>query len=119
MSGIYRELNAKGFESIEAAVNPTPQVPQFIQRYNVPFPVGTGNDNKAREFMQISMMMNAYVPWVVFIDRAGTIRNQYFGNDVAFNDQGATFRRELEKLLAERTPSNTKAAPKKAAAKKS
>ncbi len=119
MSGIYRELNARGFEALEAAVNQNPLVPQFIQKYNVPFPIGTADDGKAREYMQISMMMQAYVPWVVFIDRGGTIRHQYFGNDAAFNDQGATFRMELQKLLAERAPSNTKAAPKKAPAKKS
>ena len=118
MSGIYRDLHGKGLEAVSAAMNPNPQVPQFVQRFNAAFPIGTAENEKAREFMQISLMTQAYVPWLALIDRAGMIRHQYFGNDAAFSDGGVSFRMNLEKLLAERAPAAVKTPPKKAAAKK-
>ncbi len=115
MGAYYRQNKAKGFEALFAAVNENPNVPAFIQQYQVPFPVGTAPDGKAREYMQHTLVRPAYVPWLVFIDKKGVIRAQYTGTDAIFNQGVAGIQREVDRLLAEKdTPAPAKkAAPKK------
>jgi hypothetical protein len=51
-----------------------------------------------------------YVPHMVFIDKGGTIRAEYKGEDPFFQNVPVNVRRELDKLLA-----GAPAAPKKGA----
>jgi hypothetical protein len=98
-----------------AAINPNPDAAGFMQRYNLPFQVGTAVNEEARAFMELSMMMPGYVPWYVLIDRTSTIRNQWFGNDPFFSNEDFNIRQNLTKLLAEKPAPR---APAKAAQKK-
>ncbi|MEZ5352762.1 MAG: hypothetical protein R2762_09020 [Bryobacteraceae bacterium] len=107
-------MQARGFEFLLSAINPNnPNVPGFVNKYGVPFPVGTSDYQKARDFMQFSVVQNAYVPWLVFIDRTGTIRAQFTGNDTFFNNVEASTKEWAEKLLAERAPARRRRATKK------
>lgn len=91
-------------------MNSNPNVPEFIQRYQVPFPVGVGDDQKARDFMQFTMVAPAFVPWLVFIDRQGIIRAQFTGNDPFFNGGVPAVKSEVDKLLLEKAPPAAKKA---------
>lgn len=115
MGAFYRQYKAKGFEALFAAVNDNANVPMFVQQYQIPFPVGTAPDGKAREYMQHTLVRPAYVPWLVFIDKKGTIRAQFTGVDAIFNQGQAGLAREVERLLVEPGPSPAakKAAPVK------
>lgn len=116
MSAIYKQYKSKGLEILFAAVNTNPDVPGFVSRFQVPFPVGTADDVKARDYMQHSYLRTAYVPWLVFIDKKGVIRAQYTGSDAIFNGGEDAIRRAVDPLLAE--PAGPAAPVKKAPATK-
>jgi hypothetical protein len=106
-------LRPKGFEVVEGAVNDDADVPDFLRRYNPPFPVGTSSGLAALEYLQWPKGQRPLVPLMAFIDRKGVIRAQFSGLDETFfNDQqDAHLREQAEKLL------NETAAPAKGAAK--
>lgn len=103
MSGIEKDLGPKGFAVVEAAVNDNPEIPDFVQRFQPNFPVGTAPGDSALGYLQWPRDKVPLVPLMVFIDRKGMIRAQYSGHDAEFfNDQqDQHIRAEAEKLLAE------------------
>jgi hypothetical protein len=105
LSGIAKDLKPKGFEVVEAAVNEDGNVPEFIKTYNPPFPVGKAGSTKALEYLQWPAGQRPLVPFMVFIDRAGTIRAQFTGVDSTFfgESQETNIREQAEKLLSEKT----------------
>lgn len=104
MSGFYNKYRAKGVEVLMAALNDNPQVPDFIRRYNVAFPVGVADPaSDPRSFMQIPVMVRASVPWKVIIDRKGIIRAQFTGEEPHFKNEEADTTQWVDKLLAEAT----------------
>jgi hypothetical protein len=105
MSAIYQQYRAGGLEVLLAAINPNPQVPEFIRAFRIPFPVGTADEFRARDFMAVSSVQRAFVPWLSFIDRQGRIREQHFGGTPFFQDEDRNVRQVVEKLLAERASS--------------
>jgi hypothetical protein len=88
---------------VEAAINPNPDVPGFVNRFNVPFPVGTGDNTAALTYMQLSPLVRSFVPFMVFIDRKGEIRAQFTGGDPGFFDDQMDqhIREQIMKLLNE------------------
>ena len=94
---------------MESAINENPNVPGFIQTFKPNFPVGTSDNGKVREFMQIPMFERSFVPFLVLIDRQGVIRFQHTGGELAyFNEdvvkQAKNIRDDAEKLLTEPAP---------------
>ncbi len=117
MGAVYRQYKAKGLEILFAAFNLNPDVPGFVKRFGVPFPVGMVDEVKARDYMQHSFIRQAYVPWLVFLDKKGVIRAQYTGSDAIFNGGEEAIRRDVDPLLAEKAATPAPAAKKKGAAK--
>ena len=111
LTKLQSELGPKGFRAIGVAINPDPDVPGFIKKFNVGFEVGTGTRDAAYAFLQKSVMSSFSVPQIVIIDKKGVIRNQYTGNDafLATNEE-TNLRDTINKLLAE---GGTAAAPAK------
>jgi hypothetical protein len=104
LSGIQKDLGPKGFQVLAGAINDEPNIAGFIQQYNPPFPVGIANKLGAIQYMQIGMTERLpYVPYMVFIDRMGTIRAQYVGDDKVLDETQSDklLRAEAEKLLNE------------------
>ena len=64
---------------LESAINENPDVPGFVQRFGPPFPVGTTENMKSLEFMQLSPMRRNFVPFLTLIDREGNIRFEHTG----------------------------------------
>ena len=87
-----------------AALNADPQVPDFIRKFNVPFPVGVTEAGglDPRDFMQLPVMQRASVPWKVIVDRKGMIRAQFTGEEPHFMNEEADTSQWADRLLAER-----------------
>lgn len=86
---------------MEAAINADANVPAFILQFHPQFPVGTASQLGALEYLQMSPMVRAFVPYVVFIDRKGMIRAQYTGTDIPDDQIDKIFREQAGKLLSE------------------
>ena len=104
---------------VESAINENPDVPGFMQRFKPTFPVGTSDNAKVYEFMQIPMFVRSFVPFLVLIDRQGVIRFQHTGSEADyftedFVKQTMNIRSEAEKLLSEPPPK----APRKTSVRK-
>jgi len=103
---------------VEAAINENPDVPGFVQRFSPAFPVGVADNFTALGYMQFSMVVRPpFVPYMLFIDRTGTIRGQYTGSDPLLMDENAmdkNIRAEVLKLLSENGKNATKSARRSA-----
>ena len=115
MDGIQKEYGPRGLQTLAVAFNPMAMmlVPEFIQRAQATFPVGYDERNTALAYLEIPSNQQLWVPIMVFIDRNGTIRGQYLGDDKFFSDREKNIRGTLEMLLKE------PAGAKKTAAKSS
>src|SRR5437868_5190648 len=51
LSKLQTELGPKGFQALGVAINPDPNVPDFVRRYNVNFPVGSGTRDSAYAYL--------------------------------------------------------------------
>jgi hypothetical protein len=101
---------------VEGGINDNPNVPDFIRQFHPPFPVGIANYMGAREYLQLAPAARPSVPFMVLIDRAGTIQVQHTGEEPYFNDQqDEHIRADVEKLLGavKKTASHKRVAVKK------
>ncbi|HXG32423.1 MAG TPA: TlpA disulfide reductase family protein [Bryobacteraceae bacterium] len=119
MDRLYKEYGPKGFRPVAVAFNEMAMmlVPDFIKRHNISFPVGYDFRETVYAYIERSPMLRTYVPILVFIDRGGTIRAQYLGDDNFFRDQEKNIRTMIEQLLREpagkRTPAANSGAAKR------
>ena len=111
LSKMQTEYGSRGFQAVASAIEDMAamNVPDFIKRFQPPFPVGFSERNAALEYLQHPAMFRLLMPQVVFLDRSGTIRAQYAGDDKFLgDDQEQNFRAQIETLLAERAPTAKK-----------
>ena len=110
MEQIQKDAGPGGLQTLAVAFDQKAlsEVPGFIRRTGVTFPVGYYNPVTVLNFLQRAPGL-VYVPILVFIDRNGVIRGQYVGDDEFQKDQEKNIRALLEKLLKEpasQAPSN-------------
>lgn len=113
---LYRELGAKGFQVIGAAINPGGDVMAYQRDYNLTFPVGTVSQDTCIWFMQHPQMLRLLMPQVAFVDRNFKIVNQYAGDNPFFGESEEKNMRELVTKLLGAGPGGAPA--KKAPARK-
>ena len=104
LAPIYQEYRQNGVEILGLAVNPSAQtnLPAFVARYRVDFPVGLGTRMQWSAFGKFSMMKNAYVPHMLFIGKDGQVAEDYPGGDQAFwRDQATNIPAAFDRLLAQ------------------
>lgn len=104
MNKLYAEFGPKGFQPLGAAINEGAEnlVPGFIYNLGLKFPVGVANREMAYEYLQVKMDSGpVYMPTLVFIDRKGNIRGQFFGDNEFFKNEEQNIRTMIEALLAE------------------
>lgn len=103
LKGIARDYAGRGVAILECAFNDAAKasLPEFQQRFDPPFPVGWNTRAAVMSYLQYSVIDQRplYVPHMVFIDRAGTIRSDYPGEDLFFRDPDVNIRAELERML--------------------
>jgi len=106
-TGLLKQLQAeygpRGLQVVEAAIDQGAEalVPAFVLHFDPNFPVGFVSYDTTAEYLQHSPMLIMHVPALVFIDRQGTIRAEYEGDDKFFSDdvQEKNLHDQIEKLL--------------------
>ncbi len=91
-------------------------VPRFIQRFQPTFPVGYNAPADVLNYLQVPVVTPGYVPKMVFIDRAGVIREEHGAGstvDPYFEKPAETIRATLEQLLKAAAPAAHKGKKKK------
>lgn len=103
LNKLQAEYGKKGLQVMMAAIDDdaAQAVPGFIRRFQPKFPVGHSTRDEALRYLQRSAIMRLTMPQLAFIDRAGTIRTQFGGDDAFFADQEKSFRTHIEALLKE------------------
>jgi peroxiredoxin len=102
LSTMQNEYGPRGLQVLASAIDDMGKmnVPDFIKRFQPPFPVGFNDRDTAQGYLQHPTIFRLYVPQIVFIDRQGTIRAQYAGEDRFFaEDQEKHIREQIEVLL--------------------
>jgi len=101
LSKIQTEYAAKGVQVLgtvfdqPAATN----VVQFQKQFGVNFPLGVSQQGPVLEFLGLPPADPYFVPILVFIDKRGTIRGQYVGDEKFLSNQEVNIRAEIEKML--------------------
>jgi peroxiredoxin len=111
LSAMQKEYGPRGLQVLASAIEDMAamNVPDFIKRFQPPFPVGFSNQNDADGYLQHPVIYRLLMPQLVFIDRQGTIRAQYGGDDKFFaDDQDKHIREQIEALLKEAPAPGTK-----------
>lgn len=104
LSKLQTDLGPKGLQVVVVAMDlkPLTVVPDFIKKFNPPFPVGFADYIDAARFMSLDTSKQYYVPYLSFVDRQGMIRAQFTGKDEinAEATQAANYKNAIEKMLA-------------------
>jgi peroxiredoxin len=119
LSTMQNEYGPRGLQVLASAIDSMAamNLPDFMQRFKPTFPVGINTQEPVNNFLQHPVMIVMHMPQLVFIDRQGTIRAQYGGDDAFITNeeqQAQNIRNEIEALLKGGAP----ASKKHAAAKK-
>jgi len=105
LSTMQKEYGPRGLQVVGSAVEDiaATNLPDFLKRFNPPFPVGYNERKPVLDYLQHPEMLPLLMPQLVFIDRQGTIRAQYAGDDKFFGDdqQEKNIRAQIESLLKE------------------
>ena len=80
-------------------MNGAAALPEFIQRFRPPFPVGYNPHTEALTYMQTPLIAPGFVPKMAFIDQQGVIREQHSGEEAYFKMPAASIRKSLDELL--------------------
>jgi len=102
LSTMQNEYGPRGLQVLACATEDMAamNVPDFIQRFHPPFPVGYKFRDPVMEYLQHPTQFKMLMPQLVFIDRQEAIRAQYSGEDKFFaEDQEKHIREQIEELL--------------------
>jgi len=105
LAKLQKEYAPQGLQVIASAIEDMAslKVPDFIKQFQPGFPVGFNQRDVVLDFLQHPVMFKLMMPQIVVIDRKGTIRTQYEGDDKFFAQeaQEKNFREVLGPLLKE------------------
>jgi peroxiredoxin len=112
LAKVQTEYAAKGVQVLGATFDKgaAGRVQQFNKSLGLNFPVGYSEQEPVLEFLQHPIDEPYFVPILVFIDRRGTIRSQYIGDETFLSRQEVNIRAEIDKVLKMGVPAST--APK-------
>jgi peroxiredoxin len=102
------EFGPRGFQVLASAIEEQARadVPEFVRRFNPPFPVGYNQLRQALDFMQHPPMVGPVMPLLAFIDREGVVRAQYEGQEpfLAADQVEKNLRAKILELLNQGAP---------------
>jgi thiol-disulfide isomerase/thioredoxin len=101
MTRIQKDFGPRGVQVLAAAFNDNAayMIQPFAQRYRPGFPMGYLDKEGAIKIADIPKDMRPFVPIAIFIDRGGTVRVQYYGDDPVFKQEEKAFRAIVDSLL--------------------
>jgi len=107
LTKLQKEYGPAGLQVIASAIEDMSKLnlPDFIRNFQPAYPVGYNLREGVQDYLQHPVIYRLLMPQVAIIDRKGTIRAQYAGDDKFFEkaDQEKNFRAVLEPLLKEGT----------------
>ena len=116
-------MAARGLQVLASATEDmaAAALPGFLRQFDPPFPVGVNTTAEFITYMQHPVMLQLYMPGLVFIDKSGMIVAQYEGRDSFLEETSVekNIRAKVEQMLTPPAAAPKKTAPKKASAKKS
>jgi cytochrome oxidase Cu insertion factor (SCO1/SenC/PrrC family) len=94
LNRLQKEFGPQGFQAVAVAVNLTAKddAGPFAERYKAAFPVGYLDKAGTMRIADVGGDQKPFVPIAMFIDRAGVVHFQYFGNDPVMKDEEKSFR---------------------------
>jgi thiol-disulfide isomerase/thioredoxin len=102
---LNKEYAPRGFQPILVAFNEQADklVADLARRLGLSYPAGYDSRLPVYSFLERPLNQRTFVPLLVFVDRNGTIRAQYTGDDKFFAaaDQEKNLRSMIERLLNE------------------
>jgi len=100
---LKKEYGPRGYEPLAVGFNDNARqlIPGFIRQNGLTYPVGYDDREPVYSYLERSPVMRTFVPILLFIDRSGTIRTQYFGDDAFYQNQEKNIQSMIEKLLQE------------------
>jgi thiol-disulfide isomerase/thioredoxin len=103
METFQKQYGPLGLQTLAVAFNPMAIMlaPEFVKTTGASFPVGYDERDPVFNYLQRSPTLRTYVPIMVFIDRKGTVRGQYLGDDQFFTNRDSNIRSMLDKLIKE------------------
>ena len=103
LNKFQKELGPRGFQPLEVAWNEDARelVPEFVQKFDIHFPVGYSKWDPIMSYMGFSIMDRPVTPLVVVIDRRGVIRAQTPADGDSNLQNEAKLRTLLDSLLKE------------------
>ncbi len=123
LSKLHQEYSPRGLQVLASATEDmaAAALPGFLRQFAPPFPVGLNTTTEFVNYMQHPVMLQLYMPGLVFIDKEGVIRAQYEGRDPFMEEASLekNLRAKIEELLAPAAAAPKKAPAKKALPKKS
>jgi len=123
LSKVQRDYGPRGLQVIASATEDmaAAALPGFLRQFDPPFPVGVNTTAEFIAYMQHPVMLQLYMPGLVFIDKNGMIVAQYEGRDAFLEETSVekNIRAKVEQMLAPPAAAPKKAAGKKASVKKS
>jgi thiol-disulfide isomerase/thioredoxin len=101
LSKIQKDLGPKGFQAVAAAGDENAQylVEPFVQRYKPAFPIGYLTKDEIIKLADLPQGKRPVVPILLFIDKKGVVRFQYYGDDPFFKTEDGSTRSIVENLL--------------------
>ncbi len=113
MDGIQKDFASQGLQVIGAAGDENARylIAPFIARYRPSFPIGFLTKEEIIKLIDIDKGVRPVAPIVLFIDRWGMVREQYFGDHPIFRDAQRTLR-SLSMAMIRVTPVAPAAATK-------
>jgi peroxiredoxin len=101
LAEVQREYAARGVQILGAVFDKdaATRVQQFSKSLGLNFPVGYSEQAPVLDFLQLPPNDPYFVPILVFIDRHGSVRSQYVGDETFLSHQEVNIRAEIDKLL--------------------
>ena len=102
LNGIQRDYAAKGVQVVAAAVDPAAinGIGQFIDRNRPRYPIGLLGEDDTRKLADFSESDRPFVPILMFVDKGGTVQQQFFGNSPFMSDANKATRALLENMIS-------------------
>ena len=106
LAQVQKEYAARGVQILGATFDNGAafRVQQFNKMLGLNFPCGYASQGSVLEYLGLQPNEPYFVPVLVFIDKQGTIRSQYIGDENFLNNQEVNIRAEIDKLLKAPAP---------------
>jgi thiol-disulfide isomerase/thioredoxin len=100
LSKIQKDLGPKGLQVVAAAGDENAQylVEPFVERYKPTFPIGYLTKDDIIKLADLPPGKRPVVPILLFIDKKGIVRFQYFGDDPFMKTEDGSTRSIVENL---------------------